>query len=98
MSNKLYGMLGLARRSRKLVMGDTLIAAIQSGKAKVVLISNEASENTLKKIKDKCTFYHVKFSIVDDMLMNQAIGELNKKAVGVIDDGMAKKIKEYMEE
>lgn len=98
MSNKLYGMLGIARRSRKVVMGDTLIAAIQSGKAKVVLISNEASENTLKKIQDKCAFYHVKFSIVDDMLMNQAIGELNKKAVGVIDDGMAKKIKEYMEE
>lgn len=98
MSNKLYAMLGLARRARKLVIGESAITTIQNQKARVVLVSDEASENTLKKVKDKCQFYNVTYGIVNDNFMNQAIGEFNTKIIAITDEGMAKKIREYMEE
>lgn len=89
-------MLGLAIRARKVVMGEAVIHAIQSKKAKIVLISKEASENTIKKITDKCQYYNITFGFVDESLLNAAIGEYNRKAIAIVDEGMSKKIMQYM--
>lgn len=98
MINKNYlNMLGLANAARALVNGETLIKSISANKVELVLIANDASDNTKKKITDKCQFYHVDYFIVDDIeTISKAIGKHNRVAVGIINQGFAKKIKEMI--
>lgn len=95
-NSKILGMLGLATRARKIVTGETIFVALKKQQAKLVLISNEASENTKKKLMDKCQYYNIAFEFFDENSLNLAIGEFNKKAVAITDEGMSKKIKQYM--
>jgi len=61
MNEKASGMIGLARRAGKLIWGeDTVLEAIRSGKAQLVLIAGDASDNTKKLFNDKCSYYRVK--------------------------------------
>ena len=94
MSNNFYGTLGLASRARKIVDGETLIQSIRAKKVHFVIIANDASENTKKKITDKCKTYHVDYVIYSDSIaLSNAIGKDNRVAIGIIDSGFSKKIK-----
>ena len=51
-----------------------------------------------KKITDKCHFYHVDYFIVDENIENisKAVGKNNRVALGITNQGFAKKIKELI--
>lgn len=87
-------LLGLAKRARKIVSGDQLIPAIQNQSVKLVLLAADASENTKKRIQDKCSFYEREVILVDSSAqLNQAMGTANRKAVGIVDEGFAKSLR-----
>lgn len=57
---KILQFLGLATRARKLVTGEELvISEVRRGNAKLVIVAEDASENTRKKLHDKCNSYNV---------------------------------------
>lgn len=87
-------LLGLANRARKIISGEELsLKEIRSGKAKLVILSADASANTAKKITDKCTYYQVPLRIVEDRyLLGCAIGKESRVVVAVLDEGFAKKL------
>jgi ribosomal protein L7Ae-like RNA K-turn-binding protein len=93
-SNQWMSLLGLANRARKIISGEELsVKEIRSGKARLVLLSADASENTKKKITDKCRSYGVPIKFVEDRyLLGQAIGKEARVVVAVMDDGFAKKL------
>lgn len=93
-TNQWMSLLGLANRARKITSGEELtVKEIRSGKAKLVLLSADASENTTKKITDKCRSYEVPIKFVEDRhLLGQAIGKEARVVVAVMDDGFAKKL------
>lgn len=94
-TNSFYNMLGLASRARKIVTGETLLTKVRSNDVYLVIIASDASDNSQKKICDKCTFYNIEYIIegsIDDL--SNAIGKSNRVAVGIMDIGFAKKIKE----
>ncbi|MDF2790211.1 YlxQ family RNA-binding protein [Neobacillus sp. 3P2-tot-E-2] len=92
--NPWMSLLGLANRARKIISGEELsVKEIRSGKAKLVLLSADASANTTKKITDKCKSYEVPYKLVEDRhLLGQAIGKEARVVVAVLDDGFAKKL------
>jgi len=97
--NKNYlNILGLANAARKLVSGETLLKSIKNKKTKLVLIASDASNNTKKKLTDKCHYYDIQYYIIDEEsdVLSKAIGKENRVAVGIIDQGFAKKIKEII--
>ena len=54
--------MGLAMRAGQITLGANLgINVIRSGKAALVLIDEDASENTRKKLTDACVYRHVPF-------------------------------------
>ena len=58
--NKVYSLLGIAMRGRNLVSGEfQTMEAIKKGSAMLVIIAEDASDNTTKMFTDKCTFYEV---------------------------------------
>ncbi len=93
MNSKAAGLLGLAARARKIVSGESVLAGIQNKSAKLVLIAQDASDNTKKRFTDKCTYYNVEFIFVDTSAeLNQAIGTQNRKVIAVTDEGFAKNL------
>lgn len=97
MNNQVFNMIGLAKRARKVVSGDTMLKSIQNKSAKLVIIARDASENTQKKYIDKCTFYNIPYAMVDNAAdLSHAIGDFNKVAIGILDEGFAKKLESYL--
>jgi ribosomal protein L7Ae-like RNA K-turn-binding protein len=93
-TNQWMSLLGLANRARKIISGEELsVKEIRGGKAKLVLLSADASANTTKKITDKCKSYEVPYKLVEDRhLLGQAIGKEARVVVAVLDNGFAKKL------
>lgn len=60
MENKAVGMIGLARRAGKLIYGsDAAEKAVRSGKAKLVIMAEDATERTKKLMVNKCKSFGV---------------------------------------
>lgn len=87
-------LLGLAYRARKIISGEELVLKeIRANRAKVVLLSKDASINTEKKITDKCQYYEVPvYRVENRSVLGQAIGKEARVVVSVQDEGFAKKL------
>ncbi len=92
--NRWMSLLGLAYRAQKVATGEELVLKeIQSGRAKLVILSKDASKNTTKKILDKCRFYHVHVQFVETReMLGQAIGKDARVVVALLEAGFAKKM------
>lgn len=95
--NNVTNILGLATRARKIVTGEMVLNAIRSHSAKLVVIAEDASDNTKKRLIDKCTFYNVEYVFIESSaILSQAIGKNNRMAIAINDLGFAEKIKNYL--
>ncbi len=89
-------MIGFAMRAGKLVIGTELICrALPSGAVRLVLVSDNASDATKKKLFNKCEFYGV--SAISSDIETEQLGRLLGKtyapaAIAVKDAGFAKEI------
>lgn len=93
MDKKIAGYVGMACRARKVVIGDSAIKAIQKRDAKLVLLAEDCSSNTQKKVLDKCDFYRVKVLNVESKVeLAYTIGRADVSFVAIVDDGFAKAI------
>lgn len=99
MQSQWKSLLGLANRARKLISGEELVIKdVRNNKVKLVILANDASQNTFKKVTDKCASYSVPVVTVDDRYqLGQSIGKDARVVVGVIDDGFAKKLIKLLE-
>lgn len=94
---KALNLLGMAMRAGKLISGEELtLVDIRGQKVKLVFVATDASNNTIKKIQDKSSYYHVpcvtEFTQAE---ISCAIGR-SRMIVGVRDQGFAKKLQELL--
>lgn len=91
--------LGLANRARKIISGEELVLKeVRSGKAKLVLLSEDASANTTKRIIDKTTYYNIPMRKVENrQQLGHAIGRDERVVVAVLDEGFAKKLRSMLD-
>ena len=89
-------MLGLAMKAGKVVIGtEQVIAFLQKGRLKLVLLSGNASEGTQKKIRFKTEFYKTPLSVLDidtDELGNLLGKTYSPAVVGITDENFANAI------
>ncbi|WP_078576399.1 YlxQ family RNA-binding protein [Salipaludibacillus agaradhaerens] len=92
-------LLGLMQRAGKLITGEELVVkAIQNKKAHHVIIASDASENTRKKITDKCHYYKIPYTLFENRFsIGQAIGKRERVVVAMIDKGFATKFRSIIE-
>lgn len=93
-------MLGLAARARNLVSGGfSTEKAVKSGKAYLVLIAEDASENTKKKFSNMCDFYEVPYYFYGEKVhLGHAIGKEERTSLAVINEGFADSIRKHLED
>jgi ribosomal protein L7Ae-like RNA K-turn-binding protein len=92
--NKVVQYLGLAQRAGKMVTGEELvIQAIRHKQVKLVVLAGDASDNTRKKIQDKCASYQVPLRIYGDRnLLGSSLGKEQRVTLGVKDSGFAQEL------
>ncbi|MBQ7500046.1 MAG: ribosomal L7Ae/L30e/S12e/Gadd45 family protein [Clostridia bacterium] len=103
-AKKITGLLGLAARARRLVIGTELVCdALRRGKTGyLVVVSENASENTKKRLRNCCEYTGAQLQtipVAPDML-GHSIGKKNASvaAVAVTDANMAKAIRNILKE
>lgn len=93
--SNLYGMLGLARRSGNVVIGyDGVCGALKNKAVCLVLVSKDCSDNTKKRITDKCRYYmaeYIMFGI--SSRLGKAVGCGDVAVLAVTDGNFATAIK-----
>ena len=99
-TNRILGILGLAKRAGRLKSGEfSTETLLKSGKAALVLAARDASDNTIKKFRDKCRFYHVPFALFGTKEeLGQATGTEFRSSLAVEDPGFAEAILKLLEE
>lgn len=97
--NKIYGLLGLAARGRNVVSGEfSAENAVKSGSAMLVIVAQDASDNTRKRFSDKCSFYQVPFYVFGTKEeLGHCIGRELRSSVAVLDEGLAREIGKHLE-
>ncbi len=99
-NDRILSLLGLAVRSRNLVSGEfSTEKAVKAGKAELVIVSGDASDNTKKLFTDKCRFYHIPFYLyASKEELGKAIGKDVRSSVAVMDKGLAETIIKRLED
>lgn len=95
LATRLCGMIGLARRAGRLNYGfDEVLEDIEGGKAKAVLLSNDASPRTAGKIKDACERRGTEFATlsISKAQLGQAIGKSDIAVAAINDKSFAGRI------
>ena len=97
--DKIYSFLGLATRAGKIVSGDdSTLLDLKKGNIKLVIVANDASDNTKKLFKDKASYRNIPYVYFSDKLqLGYAIGKAPRATLGVKDINFANKILELME-
>ena len=97
--NKIYSLLGIAMRGRNVVSGEFAAEkALKSGKAALVLVADDASENTKKLFSDKCSFYEVPYYVYGTKEeLGHAMGKDLRSSLAITDDGIAQAMIKQLE-
>lgn len=96
--NNGLSMVGLATRAGKTVSGEFATEkAIKEGKARVVIVAEDASDNTKKLFMNKCDYYKVPIFITGSKdELGSVTGNQSRASLAVIEQGFAKAIIDKM--
>ncbi len=102
MDKRILSSLGLCSKAGKLIFGvPMIIEAMQKGKKTyLVLEAGDTSDNTHKKITDKCSFYGVEKIRLDfdGIQIAEAVGKSSSlAAIAITDESFYKMIKKYFD-
>ena len=104
MENKILSSLGLCAKAGKLIRGVPMIceALRRSGASKVYLVLEacDTSDNTHKKLNDKCNFYNTEKIRLDENgeALASAVGKSGSiGAVAITDVGLSEMVKRHFE-
>ena len=91
MRNKALSLIGLASKARKVSSGEFSVEkAIKSFNAFLVIIAEDASDNTKKKFSDMCSYYEtpiIFYSSKEEI--GHCIGKEYRASLAILDENFA---------
>ena len=93
-NNRVLSLIGLATKAGKTVSGEfSTEKSVKTGKGLLVIVAEDASENTKKKFRNMCSFYEVPiFFFSDKESLGRAMGKEYRACLAVQDENFAKAI------
>lgn len=93
-NNRVLSLIGLATKAGKTVSGEfSTEKSVKTGKGLLVIVAEDASENTKKKLRNMCSFYEVPiFFFSDKESLGRAMGKEYRACLAVQDENFAKAI------
>ena len=97
--NKALSMISLATKAGKTVSGEFCTEKeVKTGRAALVIVARDASENTKKKFRNRCDYYHVPIYFYEDKdTLGHAMGKEFRASLAVLDAGFAKGIMRHLD-
>ena len=94
MESKVYGMLGLATKAGKIAFGtEMVLKCMLKHQISLVIIAEDTSENSKKKMINNCQKYNVNYVIFGTKDgLSHAIGKDNKAIVALKDKNFSDSI------
>ncbi|HWR39699.1 MAG TPA: ribosomal L7Ae/L30e/S12e/Gadd45 family protein [Patescibacteria group bacterium] len=98
--NKLMSLLGLAQKARKVASGELAVeSAVRAGKAGLILLARDASDNAKKNYRDLAAHYRVE---CEELLTKEQLGNCTGKApraaLALLDEGFRSAVKKLLNE
>lgn len=92
------GLMGLARRAGLTACGvEITLEKVRRHQAVIVFVDDGASDNTRKKIMDSCSFYDIRCVLLEDGLMDRALGLSGCRATALMKGSLTDEIIRLME-
>lgn len=100
LQNKVFAMTGLATRAGKTVSGEFSVEkAVKTKKARLVIVSEDASENTKKLFLNKCKFYNIPIFIYGSrQQLGKSTGKNERASIAVLDESFSRSIMNILTE
>ena len=90
-NNRVLSLIGLATKAGKTVSGEfSTEKSVKTGKGLLVIVAEDASENTKKKFRNMCEFYQVPIYFYKDKdTLGHAMGKEFRASLAILDEGFA---------
>lgn len=97
--SKALSLISLATKAGKTASGEFCTEKeIKTGMAALVIVAEDASENTKKKFQNMCEFYEVPIYFYGDKdTLGHAMGKEFRASLAVTDPGFAKGIAKHLD-
>lgn len=96
--DKVLLLVGLATKAGKTVSGEFMTEReVKSGRAALVILAGDSSENTRKKFCNMCEYYEVPIYIYGDKdTLGHAMGKEFRASLAILDEGFADGIQKQL--
>ena len=100
MNNKFTGMLGLATKAGGTVSGEFSVEqALKKSRLYLVIVAQDASENTKKHFTDMCNYRNVPIIIdLNKQILGKCTGKQTRASAGITDKGFAERLISIIQE
>ena len=97
--SKALSLISLATKAGKTASGEFCTEKeVKTGMAALVIVADDASENTKKKFQNMCEFYEVPIYFYGDKdTLGHAMGKEFRASLAVTDPGFAKGIAKHLD-
>lgn len=97
--SKVLSMMGLATKARKTASGEFSVEkAVKEGRAYLVVVAEDASDNTKKKFSNMCHFYQVPvYYYGEKAVLGHSMGKEQRSSMAFLDEGFAKSVMKQLE-
>lgn len=95
---KVLNLIGLATKAGKTASGEfSTEKSVKGGNAYLVIVSEEASDNTKKMFTNMCTHYEVPICFFGKKEeLGHSMGKENRASLAILDEGFSKAVVKQM--
>lgn len=96
--DKVLSLISLATKAGRCASGEFMTESeVKSVRATLVVVAEDASDNTKKKFRDMCEFYEVPIIVYGDKdTLGHAMGKQFRASLAILDEGFTKGILKEM--
>lgn len=98
--DRVLAMLGIAAKAGSVLSGEySTEKAVKDGRAFLVIVANDASENTKKMFRNMTEFYNVPiyyYSSKEDL--GRSIGKEFRASLAIVNEGLAHSIEDKLQQ
>lgn len=97
-TSKVLSGIGLAMKAGAVVSGEFKTEkAVKEGKAKLVIVAGDASENTKKKFRNMCEYRQIPIVFMSNKMdLGSAIGKEFRASMAVTNHGLAEMVRKNL--
>lgn len=96
---KVFSYIGLAAKAGKIASGEFMTEnAVKEGKANLIIVAEDASNNTKKMFFNMCTYYEVPIYFFGEKTnLGHAIGKEFRASLALLDKGLADAVEKQLD-